>query len=66
MLVEILDADLMWDAVVKNNYLRCDVSMMYDKDAGHTMFMEDIYECHSRLPGTNWAAASVPWTDVVR
>ena len=40
--------------------------MLFDKDAGHTMFMEDIYECQSRLPGTNWTAASVPWTDVVR
>jgi len=40
--------------------------MLFDKDAGHTLFMEDIYECQSRLPGTNWTAATVPWTDVVR
>ena len=41
-------------------------SMMYDKDAGHKVFMEDVYECESRLPGGVWSPAGIPWTDVVR
>ena len=40
--------------------------MMYDKDAGHKVFMEDVYECESRLPGGVWSPAGIPWTDVVR
>ena len=40
-------------------------SMMYDKDAGHTSFLEDVYECQSRYPAGAWGPASVPYTDVV-
>lgn len=40
--------------------------MLFDKDAGHTVFLEDLYECQSRnIPGGVWASASRPWTDTV-
>ena len=39
--------------------------MLYDKDAGHTQYLEDIYEAQSRMPGGSWGQASVPWSDVV-
>ena len=39
--------------------------MLYDKDAGHTHYLEDVYESHSRMPGGRWDPASVPWIDVV-
>ena len=41
-------------------------SMQYDRDAGHHVFTEDLYECQSRnIPGGSWGEASRPWTDVV-
>ena len=40
-------------------------SMMFDKDAGHRTFMDDVYECQMRIPGANWISASRPWTNVV-
>lgn len=40
--------------------------MLFDKDAGHKDFLEEVYELQTRLPGGNWGLASVPWTDVVR
>ena len=40
-------------------------SMMYDKDAGHRTFMDDVYECMMRIPGASWIQASRPWTNVV-
>ena len=39
--------------------------MLFDKDAGHSQFMEEVYECQSRLPGGIWNAATIPWADVV-
>ena len=39
--------------------------MLYDKDSGHSMFLEDVYECESRIPGGSWTEASIPYTDVV-
>ena len=39
--------------------------MLFDKDAGHKVYMEDVYECESRIPAGSWGPASVPWTDVV-
>ncbi|XP_059157039.1 myoferlin-like isoform X3 [Physella acuta] len=46
-------------------YISPELSMLYDKDAGHHTFLEDTYENQSRnLPGGAWAAASRPWTDV--
>jgi len=41
-------------------------SMLFDKDAGHKVFMDDAYEHEARLPGGVWAPAGIPWTDVVR
>ena len=46
------------------NFLFVD-SMMYDKDAGHRVFMEDVYENQMRIPGANWIESSRPWTNVV-
>lgn len=40
-------------------------SMMFEKDAGHKVFMDETYESESRLPGGIWKQAVVPWTDVV-
>ncbi|XP_076460960.1 myoferlin-like isoform X2 [Babylonia areolata] len=46
-------------------YISPELSMLFDRDAGHTLFMEDVYECQSRnIPGGNWGQASRPWTDV--
>ena len=45
-------------------YVSPELSMLYDKDAGHKTFMEDVYEVESRMPGGRWVAASRPWTDV--
>ena len=40
--------------------------MLFDKDAGHHTFLEDIYECNSRnIPGGTWGPATRPWSDVV-
>ena len=39
--------------------------MMYDKDAGHRTFMEDVYENQMRIPGASWIESSRPWTNVV-
>lgn len=45
-------------------YISPELSMLYDKDAGHTQFLEDVYENQSRLPGGHWGEATRPWTDV--
>ncbi|KAK3095803.1 hypothetical protein FSP39_019399 [Pinctada imbricata] len=45
-------------------YISPELSMLFDKDAGHTVYMEDVYECQSRLPAATWMPASVAWTDV--
>ncbi|KAL8566025.1 hypothetical protein ACOMHN_062754 [Nucella lapillus] len=46
-------------------YISPELSMLYDRDAGHLMFIEDLYECQSRtIPGTAWIEATVPWSDV--
>jgi len=42
------------------------VSIMFEKDAGHKVFMDDVYENESRMPGGTWSPASIPWTDIVR
>ncbi|KAK3744089.1 hypothetical protein RRG08_018716 [Elysia crispata] len=49
----------------KDWYISPEMSMLYDKDAGHKNYLEDAYECQSRnLPGSTWGPASRPWTDV--
>ncbi|XP_025096654.1 myoferlin-like isoform X4 [Pomacea canaliculata] len=46
-------------------YVSPELSMLYDKDAGHNVFVEDLYECHSRnIPGGTWGPATRPWADV--
>ncbi|XP_064630282.1 myoferlin-like isoform X1 [Lineus longissimus] len=41
-----------------------ELSMLFDKDAGHRTYMEDAFECQGRIPGGEWGASSVAWTDV--
>ncbi|XP_070210966.1 myoferlin-like isoform X3 [Littorina saxatilis] len=51
-----------WDS---DWYVSPEVSMLYDRDAGHHVFMEDVYEAQSRnIPGGAWGEASRPWTNV--
>lgn len=45
-------------------YISPELSMLFDKDAGHKVYMEDVYECHSRIPGGSWGEATTPWADV--
>ncbi|XP_074642408.1 myoferlin-like [Tubulanus polymorphus] len=45
-------------------YISPELSMLYDKDAGHRKYIEDVFECQGRIPGGNWGASQVPWTDV--
>jgi len=42
-----------------------ELSMMYDRDAGHKTFIEDVYELQTRLPGGPWTMGKVFWTDAV-
>ncbi|XP_076439100.1 myoferlin-like [Babylonia areolata] len=45
-------------------YVSPELSMLYDRDAGHLVFMEDVYECQARaIPGAAWNDADPPWTD---
>ncbi|KXJ28698.1 Myoferlin [Exaiptasia diaphana] len=41
-----------------------ETSTAYDSDTGHKTFLDDVYECESRLPGDNWSAAKEVWTDI--
>lgn len=41
----------------------CD-SLLTEADAGHSEFVEEVYENQTRNPGGEWTAA--PYTDVVR
>ncbi|XP_033757648.1 myoferlin-like isoform X3 [Pecten maximus] len=45
-------------------YISPELSMLFDKDAGHKVYMEDVYECQSRIPGSSWGEATTPWADV--
>ncbi|ESN98173.1 hypothetical protein HELRODRAFT_177418 [Helobdella robusta] len=45
-------------------YINPELSMLFEKDANHTTFMEDVYECQSRIVGGNWKPAAVPYSDV--
>nr|XP_022342080.1 myoferlin-like isoform X4 [Crassostrea virginica] len=45
-------------------YVSPELSMLFDKDAGHKTYMEECYEMHSRLPASSWGPATRPWTDV--
>ncbi|KAH9524694.1 hypothetical protein Btru_027538 [Bulinus truncatus] len=46
-------------------YISPEMSMLFDKDAGHRTYLEDVYENQSRnIPGGNWGPSSRPWSDV--
>ncbi|XP_062859429.1 myoferlin [Trichomycterus rosablanca] len=39
-------------------------SLLTEADAGHTEFLEEVYENQTRYPGGEWAPAAEPYTDV--
>lgn len=41
------------------------VSLLTEADAGHTEFIDEVYENNSRYPGAEWKIAKEPYTDVV-
>lgn len=41
-------------------------SLLYDVDAGHMTFMEEVFENQMRLPGGQWIGMPEGYTDVVR
>lgn len=53
----------LWDG---DWYISPELSMLYEKDTGHTTFIEEVYEIHTRTFGGNWNIdSSTPWTDFV-
>lgn len=40
-------------------------SLLTEADAGHTEFMDEVFQNETRYPGGEWKAASEPFTDVV-
>lgn len=41
------------------------ISLLTEADAGHTEFMDEVFQNETRFPGGDWKAASEPFTDVV-
>lgn len=41
-------------------------SLLTEADAGHTEFMDEVFQNETRFPGGEWKSASEPFTDVVR
>ncbi|XP_013388295.1 dysferlin-like isoform X2 [Lingula anatina] len=42
-----------------------ELSLQFDRDAGHTTFLEDVYEQQARYPGGAWGPSSQrPWADL--
>lgn len=41
------------------------VSLLAEADAGHTEFLDEVYENESRFPGGEWKPAAESYTDVV-
>lgn len=39
--------------------------LLTEADAGHTEFMDEVFQNETRFPGGEWTAASEPFTDVV-
>uniref|UniRef100_M4APC2 Myoferlin n=1 Tax=Xiphophorus maculatus TaxID=8083 RepID=M4APC2_XIPMA len=39
-------------------------ALLTEADAGHTEFMDEVFQNESRFPGGEWKAASEPYTDV--
>lgn len=47
------------------NVLIVCISLLAEADAGHTEFMDEVFQNETRFPGGEWKAASEPFTDVV-
>lgn len=41
-------------------------SLLTEADAGHTEFMDEVYQNETRFPGGEWKPAAEPYTDVVK
>lgn len=41
------------------------ISLLTEADAGHTEFMDEVFQNETRFPGGEWKAASESFTDVV-
>uniref|UniRef100_A0A665W8G6 Myoferlin n=1 Tax=Echeneis naucrates TaxID=173247 RepID=A0A665W8G6_ECHNA len=41
-------------------------ALLTEADAGHTEFMDEVFQNETRFPGGEWKAPSEPFTDVVR
>uniref|UniRef100_A0A671NXJ7 Myoferlin-like n=1 Tax=Sinocyclocheilus anshuiensis TaxID=1608454 RepID=A0A671NXJ7_9TELE len=41
-------------------------TLLTEADAGHTEFVDEVYENETRLPGGEWKLAAEPYTDVVK
>lgn len=50
-----------------NAYMNLTLSfrLLTEADAGHTEFMDEVFQNETRFPGGEWKAASEPFTDVV-
>lgn len=42
-----------------------EMSLLYNRDAGLKVFVEDVYELQTRLPAGPWSSAAVYWTNAV-
>ncbi|KAI5627367.1 myoferlin, partial [Silurus asotus] len=45
-------------------FLDPEKGLLTEADAGHSEFVDEVYENQTRYPGGEWAAASEPYTDV--
>ncbi|XP_073716069.1 dysferlin isoform X3 [Misgurnus anguillicaudatus] len=45
-------------------YISPEKTMLYDADAGHTSFLEEVFENQMRLPGGQWIGMPEGYTDV--
>ncbi|XP_028820324.1 myoferlin-like [Denticeps clupeoides] len=41
-----------------------EITLLTEADAGHTEFLDEVYENQTRYPGGDWKAAPEPFTDV--
>ncbi|GCC39776.1 hypothetical protein chiPu_0023875 [Chiloscyllium punctatum] len=40
-------------------------TLLYDVDAGHMTFVEEVFEIQARLPGGQWIQMTEAYTDIV-
>uniref|UniRef100_A0A3B5BDX5 Myoferlin-like n=1 Tax=Stegastes partitus TaxID=144197 RepID=A0A3B5BDX5_9TELE len=45
-------------------YIDPEKALLTEADAGHTEFMDEVFQNETRFPGGEWKAASEPFTDV--